>query len=416
MPDILGHGGGDDGPGSSPTGDRALPTPPRSSLSDRSAPPSDSADAQTSGPSGQPAGESRAQAGAPDDERREEKRLPAPAGARAQAPDRPQEHAGRGVDGLEQPILPAAASHKQLDLLRQLSAENARLRELKNYYTQRLASPSATVEQFELLKQQRSNVAPRLQETDEGVICEGQINKTLAISLEAGSQDKSKRRVYSDTMKNVLEKQGISVGMVDRLTVRKCWSTGDGASATSAIRTLGTVKHIIIEDCHKSTILVDGVSSSCTISSSSMLTLVIGGQLPHLHLNKCEKIKIIGCISSGRPHDICMSCCEQIVTCLHQEEGNNLKSAVKVAETEDDARTIFLPDTVEARVEKNRSASSRWSLFVARFLLRLCPSAEFCLLAWRAIVASRVDDRVGLFDSTEARWFDGSGLAHACAA
>jgi len=356
VPDFLGHEGDGDGPGSFP-GDRDMPTPPRSSPSHRSASPSDSADAQAQQPFVQPAGESRAQAGAPEDDRREEKRTQAPPGARAQAPVGPQEHAGRGAYGAQQPNLPAAASHKQLELLRQLSEENSRLQELKNYYTQRLASPLATAEQFELLKQQRSNVVPRLQETDEGVLCEGQINKTLAISLEAGSQDKTRRRVYSDTMKNVLEKQGISVGMVDRLTVRKCWSTGDGASATSAIRTLGSVKHITIEDCHKSTILVDGVSSSCTISSCSMLTLVIGGELPHLHLTKCEKIKIIGCISRGRPHDLCMSCCEQIVTCLHQDEGNQLRSAVKVAEEEDDARTIYLPDTVEAHVQGHRSAS-----------------------------------------------------------
>ena len=238
----------------------------------------------------------------------------------------------------QQPYGPALASHKQLELLRQLSAENKRLQDLKKYYTQRLSSPLASVEQFELLKQQRSDVIPRLLETDDGILCEGQINKTMAISLETGSQDNSKRRSYSETMKNVLGAQGISVGMVDKLTVRKCWSTGDAASATSAIRTLGTVKHLTIDDCHKSTILIDGVTSSCSISNCSMMTLAIGGNLPHLHMSKCEKIKILGCVAPGRPHDLCMSCCEHIVTCLHEEDG--FKSAVAVVEEEDDARII----------------------------------------------------------------------------
>jgi hypothetical protein len=244
-----------------------------------------------------------------------------------------------------------SASQAQLKMLEELSEENKRLQELKKHYQVRLAS--ASVEQFALLKNDRANLIPRIQRHQKGVLCEAQINRTLAITMEHDALDKrtGSIKLYSQSINDVLKKEGNSLGTLERLTVRKCWSTGGVGSATSAVRALGSVIHLEIDDCHRSMILIDGVQKTCTMKDCSQLTLVIGGDIPHFDLTSCSDIQIISCATRGKIHEMCMSCCDGIVTSLMTNES--LSSSVDVLNHRHDARLVYLPDTIEAKVEGN---------------------------------------------------------------
>lgn len=212
------------------------------------------------------------------------------------------------------------ASQEQLKLLQDVMEENKRLKALRAHYTQRLASPFATIEEFELLKQQRTQTMPSLQKTSDSVLCEAQINKTVAInldrfdapsaaSLSADSTRKLKKEKKSDTSQN----------RVERVTVRKCWSTGAKGSSTSSIRVLGTAKYMTVDTCSNTTLLIDQVLHSVDVTACQNLELVIGGHLPYLTLTQCSNVTIFGCARPGYNHELSMSCCEGIVTALQTE-------------------------------------------------------------------------------------------------
>lgn len=244
-----------------------------------------------------------------------------------------------------------SASQAQLKMLEVLSEENKRLQELKKHYQVRLASSSIDV--FAQLKQERNNLIPRIQQHEQGVLCEAQINRTMAITMEQNATDKrtGSIKLFSDTVRDVLKKEGNNVGTLDKLTVRKCWSTGNVGSATSAVRALGSVRHLVIDDCHRSMVLIDGVERTCKMTDCSQLTLVIGGDCPHFDITSCSDIQIISCATRGKLHEMCMSCCDGIVTSLITHA--QYRSAVAVLDHRDDARVVCLPDTIEAKVEGN---------------------------------------------------------------
>ena len=242
-----------------------------------------------------------------------------------------------------------AASERQLQLLQELSSENKRLKALQKHYSQRLASPLASVEQFELLKQSRTRLTPTLLETHDGILCEAQINKSVAIKLEHKHGRRSK--VDAEAADVLLN------GHAEKITVRKCWATGETGRQTSAIRALGTCKYLAVDDCHKSTVLCDGVSHSVSLTDCTNLTLALGGDLPHLDLTRCRDINILGCVPQGpgyskRPYSLSMSCCEGVVTWLLPDESHKL-SALDVVQDRGEAIVIHLPDAIEALVDGN---------------------------------------------------------------
>jgi len=241
-----------------------------------------------------------------------------------------------------------AASQAQLELLHKMSQEKTRLMALKKHYTLRLASASR--EDFEVARHQKSNVNPRLQETGDGVVCEGHINKTVSIRLDQGAQDKawSSGKEHSQAMKDVLHKEGVPLGIAPRLTVRKCWSTGASGSATSAIRALGSVKQLLLDDCHKTMILVDAVHDTCCITHCTNMTLVIGGDMPHFDMTHCTNVTIVGCASGDRRYTLSMSCCQGIMTSVHVSVA--YRSALSSLNAQELARQVHLPDTIQATI------------------------------------------------------------------
>jgi len=241
-----------------------------------------------------------------------------------------------------------AASQAQLELLHKMSQEKTRLVALKKHYTLRLASASR--EDFEVARHEKSNVNARLQETGDGVVCEGHINKTLAIRLDQGAQDKawSSGKEDSQAMNDVLRKEGVPLGIAPRLTVRKCWSTGASGSATSAIRALGSVKQLLLDDCHKTMILVDAVHDRCAITHCSNMTLVIAGDMPHFDMTHCTNVTIVGCASGDRRYTLSMSCCESIITSLHVSV--RYMSALSSLNAQKLPRQVHLPDSIQATI------------------------------------------------------------------
>jgi len=239
-------------------------------------------------------------------------------------------------------------SELQLKLLEDLKQENKRLLQLKDHYRLRMASASPA--HFHSIKLQRKLSMPRFEATEDGILIDSQIDKTLPVVLE-------------DFKLN--SKQKNSSGVVGMLTVRNCASSVETGATVSCIRTLGEVKRFIIEDCQHYLIVIDGVTDTCTISNSSNLTVVIGGNLPSIVLTKCKNISFVSAVRNygehGRKYELCMSACSGIVTQLLtdsiiSEKGlshEDLKTGITIMRYRDDARTVHLPDTVEATVKSN---------------------------------------------------------------
>ena len=93
--------------------------------------------------------------------------------------------------------------------------------------------------------------------------------------------------------------------------------------------------------------------------------MVIGGNLPSIVLTKCKNISFVSAVRNygehGRKYEMCMSACSGIVTQLLtdsiiSEKGlshQDLKTGITIMRYRDDARTVHLPDTVEATVKSN---------------------------------------------------------------
>jgi len=191
---------------------------------------------------------------------------------------------------------------------------------------------------------------PRFEATEDGILIDSQIDKTLPVVLEDFK---------------LTSKQKNSSGVVGMITIRNCASSVETGASVSCIRTLGQVKRFIIEDCQHYLIVIDGVTDKCTISNSSNLTVVIGGNLPSIVLTKCKNITFVSAVrnygENGRKYELCMSACSGIVTQLLtdsiiSEKGlshEDLKTGITIMRYRDDARTVHLPDTVEATVKSN---------------------------------------------------------------
>ena len=121
------------------------------------------------------------------------------------------------------------ASRKKLELLAQLKKENERLLELKRHYALRIAGADPV--HFLQMKEEASQLIPRLMQTPEGVLCEAQINKTMAIKLGddpdswGGSRGSVRRKradsstqntpksTVSQSVKDLLEEEGAGRGV-----------------------------------------------------------------------------------------------------------------------------------------------------------------------------------------------------------
>jgi hypothetical protein len=116
-----------------------------------------------------------------------------------------------------------------LELLAQLKKENERLLELKRHYALRIAGADPV--HFLQMKEEASQLIPRLMQTPEGVLCEAQINKTMAIKLGddpdswGGSRGSVRRKradsstqntpksTVSQSVKDLLEEEGAGRGV-----------------------------------------------------------------------------------------------------------------------------------------------------------------------------------------------------------